>query len=119
MRRLYVTRERALACFALVYHCVTGQTREEHLRWAEEQDRAELMVSRGPGSLRNGETTALEIGEEATTLFVVAYQEHGALTSEELELSAGADDLHCIVSTRFDGDRRLCLELRRSEEAAD
>ena len=111
MRKLYVTRERALACFALTYHCVIGQTVEEHLRWAEEQDREELMLRHGPGSLRNGETVCLALDEGPGSLFVIAYQEHGTLTTECVALPAGPDDLRYTVKTRFDGDRRLTLTL--------
>ena len=114
MRELYVTRERALACFALTYHCVIGRTIEEHLRWAETRDRAELMLDRDPGTLRNGETACLPIPEEACTLFVIAYREQGVLTTEEVALPAGTEDLRYIVRTEFDGDRRLTLSLTQA-----
>ena len=34
MRKLYVKRERVLACFAIPYHCVIGRRKEEYLGWA-------------------------------------------------------------------------------------
>lgn len=115
MRKLYVKRERTLACFALTYHCVLGQTVEEHLAWAETRDRAALMLDRGRGALRNGETVCLEIGEEAVLLFVIAYQERGALTTEAVTLPAGDRELRYTVTTEFDGDHRLALRLREAE----
>lgn len=110
IRRLFIRRERALACFALPYHCVIGQGREEHLRRAEDMDRDELMTSR-ENAVRNGETICLPLDREASTLFAAAYQEHGTLTTEELPIPAGADDLYFVIRTRFDGNRRLSLEL--------
>ena len=110
MRNLYLKRERALACFAIPYHCVIGQTREEHLRWAETRDRPALMTSR-VNAVRSGETICVPLEEEPSSLFVIAYQERGALTTEELPLPAGSDDLYYVVTTQYDGHRRLSLEL--------
>ena len=110
VRRLFIRRERALACFALPYHCVIGQGREEHLRRTENMDRGELMLSR-ENAVRNGETICLPLDREASTIFAAAYQEHGTLTTEELPIPAGADDLYFVIRTQFDGDRRLSLEL--------
>ena len=52
MRKLYVKRQRALACFSVTYHCILGQSQEDHLRWVREQSRPELMRSREPGGMR-------------------------------------------------------------------
>lgn len=114
MRNLHITRERALACFALPYHCVIGQTIGEHLRRVEVQERAALMTSR-ENAVRNGETVCIPIDEAESTLFVIAYQEHGALTTEELPIPAGAAELHYTVATQFDGDRRLYLTLTKTD----
>ena len=111
MRKLYVKRERALACFAISYHCVVGQSKQEHLRWAEAQDRQTLMLTRDELTVRSGETICLTLGEEASSLFVIAYQEHGFLASEEQPISAGTDDLYYLITTQFDGNRRLSLAL--------
>lgn len=114
MRKLYIRRERALACFAIPYHCVIGQPMEEHLRWAETQDRRALMMSH-ENAMRSGETICLTLDDEPSSLFVIAYQERGALITEELPVPAGTEDLFFVVSTQFDGNRRLCLELSVSE----
>ena len=117
MRKLYIKRERALACFAIPYHCVVGQSREEHLRWVAEQDRAELMMLHGPGTMKNGETICMEMDENPSSLFVIAYQEHGELTTQEIAIPAGSSNLAYTVKTQYDGSRRLALEL--SESPAD
>ena len=111
MRKLYVKRQRALACFGIAYHCILDRSREEHLKWVERQDREELMQYRGPESMRNGETICLDLGEGPGSIFVVAYPEHGVLSTRELPIPPGTEDLLCTVVTRFDGNRRLSLEL--------
>ena len=84
MRHLTVYRERALACFATAYYCVLGRDRSSFLEWLEGQDLRTLML-RGEGvPLRNGETIALEIGEEETTLFVAAYLENHSLVTNQV-----------------------------------
>ncbi len=115
MRKLYLKRERALACFALPYHCVIGQTIEAHMRWAETQDPQALMLSLGPDTVQNGETLCFSLGEEFSSIFVIAYQQHGALVTEELPIPPGRSDLYFVVRTPFDGNRRLSLELTASE----
>ena len=111
MRKLYVKRQRALACFGISYHCVLGRSLEEHLKWVETQDRDTLMQSHGPGSMRNGETVCLEIGAGPGSLFVIAYLEQRVLTTRLLPIPPGPEDLLCTVVTRYDGNRRLSLEL--------
>ena len=39
MRKLYLTRQRALACFGTAYHCILGKSQEEHLEWVRQQPR--------------------------------------------------------------------------------
>ena len=111
MRKLYVKRQRALACFGTAYHCVLGQSPEEHLRWAANQDRKDLMRYTGPGSLANGQTICLELDEGPTTIFVAAYLENRDLTTPVLPIPSGDQDLLCTVVTNYDGNRRLSLEL--------
>ena len=111
MRKLYVKRQRALACFSVTYHCILGQSQEDHLRWVREQSRPELMRSREPGGMRNGETICLELGEGPSSIFVIAYLEQRDLMTRLLPIPAGTEDLLCTVVTQYDGNRRLALEL--------
>ena len=111
MRKLYVKRQRALACFGLAYHCVLNQSQAEHLKWVKDQDREDLMHLRGPGSMRNGETVCLELDEGPGSIFVAAYPEHGVLMTREIPIPPGREDLLCTVVTNYDGNRKLSLEL--------
>lgn len=111
MRHLTVYRERALACFATAYYCVLGRDRSSFLEWLEGQDLRTLMI-RGEGvPLRNGETIALEIGEEETTLFVAAYLENHSLVTNQVVIPGGTEDVRYVVRTSYDGYRRLSLSL--------
>ena len=111
MRKLYVTRQRALACFGLLYHCVLGTSREDHLAWTENQNREELMCDIGHNAVRNGETICLELGEEATSLFVIAYLEKRNLITQTVSIPAGTDDLRVSIVTDYDGNRKLSIIL--------
>ena len=111
MRRLYVKRQRALACFGTTYHCILGQSPEAHLRWVQEQDRTELMQAHGSNALRNGETICLELDEGANSLFVIAYLEQRELMTQAVPIPPGTEDLLCTVVTEYDGYRRLSLRL--------
>ena len=114
MRNVYIKREKALACFGILYHCILGQEPQEHLLWAESQDRPSLMTQE-EGSLRNGGTCCLSLGNEATSLFVIAYLEHGQRMTNPLILPAGTEDLFCTVKTLFNGASELSLELSLSD----
>ncbi len=116
MRKLYITRERALACFGISYQCVIGESMEEHLSRIEGEDRESLMQQMGAGTLQNGRQICLEIPEEATTLFVIAYREHSELASNKVKIPAGKMDLFYIVQTIYDGNRRLSLKLKEDLE---
>jgi len=111
MRKLYVKRQRALACFGTAYHCILGQSREEHIRWAEQQDRKTLMQREDPSALLNGETVCLEMEDAPSSLLVAAYLENRILTTQLVPIPAGTGNLLCTVVTHFDGARRLYLEL--------
>ena len=111
MRKLYVTRKRALACFGLAYHCILGKSKEEHLSWVEEQSRQVLMQSHGPTAIRNGETLCLELGEGQSSLFVIAYLEQRNLMTQIIPIPAGDKDLWVSVITEFDGNRRISMKL--------
>ncbi len=111
MRKLHVERIRALACFGIGYHCIIGETSEAHLKWASEQDRAGLMQQIDDRTLLNGGKICVEIPEEETTLFVVAYREKSELTTETAVIPAGDEDVYYEVETAYDGNRRLALKL--------
>ncbi len=111
MRKLYIRRERALACFAIPYHCVVDEPMAEHLRRIETLDRRTLMLSHDENTVRNGETICLAHDETAGSLFVIAYREHDVLATETLPIPAGDGDLRFTVTTQYDGDRRLSLSL--------
>ena len=116
MRHLYLKRQRALACFAIAYHCVLGQSIEDHRLWLQNQDRSGLLSAHGPNSLRNGETIRIELDEAPSSLFVIAYQERGELVTQEVAIPAGSEDLCYVVSTVYDGNRQLYLELKQMPE---
>ncbi len=111
MRKLYIKRQRALACFGLCYHAIVGVSQETHLAWVRQQPREELLRYHGPESLRNGETIALDIGEAESSVFVVAYLQQRELMTRLLPIPPGTEDLLCTVVTNYDGNRRLSLEL--------
>ena len=116
MRRLYVKRIRALACFGINYYCVTGQTAEDHLQWAAQQDRSALMLLENERTLKNGGEVCIEIPETEHSLFVIAYREHSELMTETVMLPAGKEDLRFEVETIYNGSRKLAIELRESPE---
>ena len=119
MRKLYIKRERALACFGINYRCIVGENVQDHLAWAAAQDREGLMMTVDEKTLRNGGTVCLEIGEEKTTLFVIAYREHSELVSNTVKIPAGKMNLHYTVQTIYDGDKRLALRLSEDLETID
>ena len=116
MRKIYITRERALACFGISYQCVIGEELDEHLSRIAGKDRESLMRQMDEGTLLNGRQICLEIPEEATTLFVIAYREHSELSSNKVKIPAGKMDLCYIVQTIYDGNRRLALKLKEDLE---
>ncbi len=116
MRRLYVKRIRALACFGINYYCVTGQTAEDHLQWAAQQDRSALMLLENERTLKNGGEVCIEIPETEISFFVIAYREHSELMTETVMLTAGKEDLRFEVETIYNGSRKLAIELRESPE---
>ena len=115
MRNLYIKRERALACFALAYRCVIGRSKEEYLQWLQTQDRSALMTAQDAYSIKNGGTICVELDEEPTTLFVIACQEHGALMTPVAAIPPGREDLYFVVLTVYDGNRKLCLDLKQED----
>ena len=107
MRKLIVHRERALACFAMKYHCIVNEDREEFLRCLGEEDASiHLWNSRGY-SLRNGERISIPIGEEGCRFFVLACLDGRDIATETLFVPAGEEDAFCTVFTDFDGNKKL------------
>ena len=119
MRRLYVKRIRALACFGINYYCVIGQTPEEHLLWAAQQDRSALMLMENDRMLKNGGEVCMEIPETELPFFVIAYREHSELMTNTVMLPAGKEDLRFEVETIYNGSRKLAIELRESSVPGD
>lgn len=115
MRKLILHRQRALACFAMKYHCVVNEDREAFLRDLAASDQPVHLWDRTDGVLRNGETAALSIPEEACRFFVVACLNGWDLPTEEVVLAPGTEDVFYTVITEFDGDRRLSLRLVPTE----
>lgn len=107
MRELTVHRQRALACFAMEYYCVVGQDREVFLRGLAEQE-GPVHRCAAP-ALKNGQTIAGSIGEEETSLFVVACLDGRDLATETVTIPAGQEDAAYEVITDFDGDRKLAI----------
>ena len=111
MRNLYITRKRALACFGVLYHCILGASQEEHLAWVETQNREELMCDIGNNAIRNGETICVEIGEQETSLFVIAYLEKRNLMTQTVLIPEGTEDLRACIVTDYDGNRKLAMHV--------
>ena len=112
MRKIYVTRERALACFGISYQWVIGETVDEHLIRIAGADRESLMRKMDEKTLQNGRQICFEIPETETTFFVIAYREHSELVSNKKKIPAGKMDLFYIVQTDYDGNKRLALKLK-------
>lgn len=115
MRQLIVHRERALACFAMKYHCILNRDRGEFLAWLEGQDRQALLEWESEHMLRNGETIAIPVGEEAGSLLAAVCLEGRDLVTEAVAYPAGSEDLRYVIRTDYDGCRRLQLTLEPGE----
>lgn len=116
MRQLILRRERALACFAMKYHCILNRDRTEFLAGLEGRDRQELLEWASEHMLRNGETISIPIGEEAGSFFAVVCLENRALATEAAAFPAGGEDLRYVIRTDYDGYRRLRLTLAPEEQ---
>lgn len=114
MRKLIVYRERALACFAMKYHCIVNEDREGFLRRLGEEDASIHLWNDGGYTLRNGETISIPIGEEGCAFFVVACLDGRDLATETIVVPPGEEDAVCTVFTDFDGNKKLDIraELR-------
>lgn len=111
MRRLIVHRERALACFAMKYHCVIDRDREEFLAELKDRDQPVHLWGERERALSNGQTISIDIGEERTTFFVVACLDGWDLATEEVVIGPGKEDVSYVVLTDYDGNRRLGIRV--------
>ena len=115
MRRLVIHRERALACFAMKYHCIVGRERERFLEELSKQGPGVHLWDGDEPTLQNGQTIGIVIGEEPVSFFVVACLDGWDLATEEVTIPAGEGDVYFTVRTDFDGDKRLSLQLIPAE----
>ena len=115
MRKLVIHRERALACFAMKYHCIVGRERESFLAQLGEQGPGIHLWDGDEPTLQNGQTLSLQIGEEAVSFFVVACLDGRDLATEEVNIPVGEEDVYYTVRTDFDGDKRLGIHLLPTE----
>ena len=116
MRHLIVHRERALACFAMKYHCIVGRDRETFLQELARQDQPVHLWDGSFPVLGNGQTLSIEIGAEGCTFFVVACLDGRDLATEEVTVGPGHGDVSYVVRTDYDGNRRLGIRLLPKEQ---
>lgn len=116
MRKLIVHRQRALAMFAMKYHCVLDRERETFLAELKEREEPVHLWDETEGTLANGQTVSFDIGEGEHTLFVVACLEGRDLATETVAIPAGTADTAYVVVTDYDGNRRLGLRLLPAEQ---
>lgn len=111
MRKLIVHRERALACFAMKYHCVVDRDREEFLRALAEEEGSIHLWDEGDHALKNGQTISIELGEGRCTFFVVACLDGRDMATETVVIGPGGEDVYFTVVTDYDGNRRLAIRV--------
>lgn len=107
MRKLILHRQKALACFAMKYHCIVNQDKECFLRELAALDQPVHLIDETDFALRNGETIALPLSEDGCRFFVVACLNGWDLPTNEIVVEPGTDDVFYTVVTDFDGNRRL------------
>ena len=115
MRRLILRRERALACFAMKYHCILDRNREEFLAELRMQDQPVHLWNETRYALSNGQTISIGIGEEGVRFFVVACLDGRDLATEEVVVGPGREDAAYVVRTDYDGNRRLGIHVVPAE----
>ena len=108
MRHLILHRQRALACFAIKYHCILNQDREAFLCRLQRQDPLALLEEASEYMLRNGETISIDIScEERSAFFVAVYLEKRNIVTQEIIIEPGGRDVSYEIRTDYDGNRRL------------
>lgn len=119
MRHLIIKREPALCAFALPYFCVVGREKEDFLEEVSQMGQVCSSLDKGRNAdcaVRNGEVVGIEIGEEATTMFVAAFPQVGALTTEVVDIPAGSEDVRVLVQTRILQNKRASMTATLIEE---
>lgn len=115
MRRLIIHRERALACFAMKYHCMINRDREEFLAQLREDTQPVHLWDEGEYALSNGQTISIPIEDRGCRFFVVACLDGRDLATDEVVVPPGEGDVSCLVRTDYDGNRRLGIRLIPAE----
>lgn len=115
MRNLILHRQKALACFAMKYHCIVNEDREAFLRELAASDQPVHLFDQTDRALRNGETITLPIPEEGCRFFVVACLNGWDLPTEDVVVPPGTSDVRYTVVTDFDGNRSLSLRILPDE----
>lgn len=110
MRNLVISRQRALAAFALTYYIHLNRDREQHL---EELARMEdpRLEARGDYGLKNGQTVRIPIGAEGTRFFVGIYTQEKNHVSLQVPVEPGEEDVFYQIVTDFDGNKRLSFRI--------
>lgn len=115
MRQLIVHRERALACFAMKYHCIVNRDREEFLAQLREDTQSVHLWNEREYALSNGQTISIPIEDHGCRFFVVACLDGRDLATEEAAVDTGCEDVSFIVRTEYDGNRKLGIRLAPAE----
>lgn len=116
MRRLILHRERALACFAMKYHCILDRDRDGFLHELKEREQGIHLWNDGECSLKNGQTIQVELSEGEHTFFVVACLDGRDMATEPVVIRPGEEDVYWTVRTDYDGSRRLGILLLPTEQ---
>ncbi len=101
MRKLILHRQRALAAFAIRYHCFLNRAPQAVVHGASVDS---------DFSLRNGESVSRKIIEEGGSFRVAAYLESRAVIPDTVIIPHGTDDAEYTIITDF--DHYLGLSLR-------
>ena len=115
MRRLIIHRERALACFAMKYHCIVNRDREEFLARLREEAQPVHLWDETEYALSNGQTVSIPIEDGGCRFFVVACLDGRDLATDEIAVVPGEEDVSFVVRTDYDGNRRLGIRLIPAE----
>jgi hypothetical protein len=111
MRQLILHRQRALACFALRYHCILNEERASFLAKLTQRDNLELMGEVSDYVLRNGETIAIPIDEGENTFFAAIYLEKKQLATEPVVIAPGTEDVRYQIVTDFNGANQMTISI--------
>ncbi len=110
MRNLILYRERALAAFALTYHCHVNRDRDAHME-ALSHMADPRMEAKGDYGLRNGQTVSIPMEETGGSFFVGVYTQEKSYVSDAIAVPAGTEDVKYKIITDFDGNKRLSFRV--------